>query len=110
MSSIQNDASDKEIRINSSSKRIEDIFHILKNKVDKIKFEDETINIWTNFENYCGYKHLDEFKSKLNVRINNWILRVGQCEHTWEQNKEIIRRFDEILCTKAPKFAIDDLK
>lgn len=30
--------------------------------------------------------------------------------NTCRDNKEVIRRFDEVLCTKASKFSIDQLK
>ena len=61
------------------------------------------------FNEYCAYRHLKDLYNKVMPAIQGFERNVHDFNKEIEQQKEMIRRFDEILGSKASKFNIDEI-
>ena len=70
---------------------------------------EEVDRIREKFEYYWSYKHLKELYNKVIPAIQGFENNIKEFYKQMDQQKEMIRRFDEVIMTKAPKFSIDQL-
>ena len=66
--------------------------------------------VWSQFSKFCSYEHIQKIERRIDPFIELVSNKVNEFEHDNTKNKEIIRRFDEVLLDKASKFNITELK
>jgi len=85
---------------------IRGVINILNKKSEKTRVESEFKRLWSNFSKYWAYQHLDHFRNEINPMIDNCKINTNKCIAICEENKSMIRRFDEVMCDKASRFSI----
>jgi formyltetrahydrofolate synthetase len=74
------------------------------------EFELQNKRIWNNFDRFCQYQHLKQHRQEVDPIIKSCETMITQFKEDIKDTKQIIRRFDEVLLEKAPKFDIEILK
>ena len=97
-------------KIISTQRKINEAFCRIDTKIDKEEFETENSKLWSNFNKYWPFNFLSDLKGEIIPNLERFITEVKECQIEWKENKEIIRRFDEVIWAKASKFAIDELR
>ena len=82
----------------------------LKSKIEMPDVKKEVDMIWNQFSKFCSYEHIQKIERKIDPFIEIVSNKVSEFEKDNINNKEIIRRFDEILLDKASKFNITEIK
>jgi len=75
----------------------------------KAEVNEKVKEVWKNFDKCCSYDHIIEFKREMEPRMVEWESNVADYKLDLISNQQIIRRFDEVITTKASKFSIDKL-
>jgi hypothetical protein len=66
----------------------------------------ETQRVWEEFKKYSSYDDLKDLYNKVMPTLKNYEQKMMVMGNEYEQSKEMIRRYDEILSEKANKMAI----
>lgn len=82
---------------------------ILK-KLNKKEFYEVTQKIWKHFDRFWEFQNLADFEGKINPLVRQWKENVDNWISACLKNESIIKRFDEIMCEKASKFSIDEVR
>lgn len=77
----------------------------LSKKTDK----SETAKIWEQFKNYALYQDLKDLYSKVLPPLSGFECKMEEMSASYEQSKEMIRRYDEVMSEKASKTAIKEI-
>jgi hypothetical protein len=67
------------------------------------------MKIWDEFKNYALYQDLKDLYAKVLPPLSTFESKMTEMSLGYEQSKEIIIRYDEILSEKANKTAIKEL-
>jgi hypothetical protein len=67
------------------------------------------LKIWDEFKNYALYQDLKDLYAKVLPPLSTFESKMTEMSLGYEQSKEIIIRYDEILSEKANKTAIKEL-
>lgn len=71
--------------------------------------KDSVSKIWNNFKNCIEYSHLQSHKDVIDPIVEECHTLIKEFQRDIEYNKQIIRRFDEVLLEKANKFDIEKI-
>lgn len=90
--------------------KLVDANELLLKKLNKNEYLEEVRKIWKNFDKFWEFQNLADFEGKINPIVKQCKQKVNEWVSTCIENKSIIKRFDEVLCEKASKFSIDQLR
>ncbi|CDW75242.1 UNKNOWN [Stylonychia lemnae] len=93
---------------NLAMKAAEDIMELEK-IITTRAHQSEIQKLWENFPNYCSYQDLKDLYSKVLPPLAHFEEKMDRMNQGYEQSKEMIRRYDEIISDKANKVAINEI-
>ena len=93
-------------KINDTKSNVGELFEKVETKLSRNDFEQETFQIWNNFDNYCAFEHLQETREIVMPMVGKFSTRIDEFELLNQQTQEIVSRFDEILLSKASKYDV----
>ena len=67
----------------------------------------EGVKLWKNFDHFAVYEDMKDLYQKTIPQISKFDDKLNSFKVELNQEKEIMRRFDEILCTKATRTAME---
>jgi len=71
---------------------------------------DECDKIRATFDSYCQYRHLKELYNQVMPEIENFNHHLQTFKGQIEEQRLIIRRFDEVMLSKASKFNLEQIE
>lgn len=69
----------------------------------------ETRKVWDQFSKYALYQDLKDLYNKVLPPLSTFESKMDEMSDSYEQSKEMIRRYDEIMSDKANKTAIKEI-
>ena len=91
--------------VKDNRKRIEGI----DAKLPRFAERRDLLQIKNDLKNFCEYKDLKELYSKVMPPLQQMGEDLATLETNMNHNREIIRRFDEVLLDKASKVAVQEV-
>jgi len=79
----------------------------LKQFIDDKASQEEVEILSEKFGEYCAFEDLLVLQDKVIPVVKDFKTNIEQVNIDMDQNKQIIRRFDEVLSSKASKIALD---
>ena len=95
--------------INKNDKQLFADIKILQNKVNNKTNVSETQRLWEEFKNYAAYTDLKDLYSKVMPQLKSFEQTIVEVTRKQEQSTEMIRRYDEVITTKANKVVITEI-
>jgi hypothetical protein len=83
----------------------EEMSGALGKKTDK----SEMLKVWNQFKSYALYQDLKDLYAKVLPPLSTFEEKMDEMSASYEQSKEVIRRYDEIISDKASKTSIKEL-
>lgn len=99
---LSSNSNDQQKKIKKLEKESLDLQKKMKTKFE----ESEGAKIWEEFEKYCRFQDLKDLYGKIVPEMKKFEDNMIEMSKEYEQSKEIIRRYDEVLMEKASKTAI----
>ncbi|CAI2387629.1 unnamed protein product [Moneuplotes crassus] len=120
---LEYDMNRQDVKLQKSIKRVRDEIKNLKELEGRITLFTQKLGsyptfavmnkklkeIWDNFRKCCNIDHINSFKEEMEPKMASCENLVADFNLELIKNKEIIRRFDEVLLEKASKFSIDQI-
>jgi hypothetical protein len=67
------------------------------------------VKVWEQFEKYALYQDLRDLYAKVLPPLSTFEAKMDAMQVGYDQSKEMIRRYDEIISDKANKTAIKEI-
>ncbi len=77
----------------------------LAKKTDKLDLQ----KVWEQFNKYAMYQDLKDLYNKVLPPLSTFEAKMDEMSASYEQSKEMIRRYDEVISDKANKTAIKEI-
>ncbi|CAI2360509.1 unnamed protein product [Moneuplotes crassus] len=91
-------------------KRVDDNLKVqIDEKLVKIEFTNFQKATQKKFEGCISFTHLEDHRDYVDPKVVSCCTKVSDFRKEIDEAKEIIKRFDEVICEKASKFSVDDI-
>eukprot|EP00347_Sterkiella_histriomuscorum_P007561 403348445 len=96
-------------QLDQKQKRTQHELKSVQNTLPKKAENTEIKKVWENFVNYCSYQDLKDLYNKVMPPLSSFESKMMEMSRDYDQSKEMIRRYDEVLLEKANKMAIKEV-